>query len=95
LILQQEGNGERMERLVENVQAMLAEAIDSLTKLELIDWMRKMGLSNLFDKEMKEALETVASTNNGIFAKEDHVYASALRFKLLRQQGHVVSQGMF
>nr|WNI01958.1 terpene synthase [Psidium guajava] len=49
-----------------------------------------MGLSNLFGNEMKEALETVASTN--YFTMEYHVYASALRFRLLRQHGYVVSQ---
>ncbi|KAF8037222.1 hypothetical protein BT93_B0205 [Corymbia citriodora subsp. variegata] len=87
-----EGIEERVERLVEDVKPMIAKAVDPLANLELIDGMRKMGLSNLFDKEMKEALETVASTNKGTFTVEDHVYASALRFKLLRQYGYVVSQ---
>ncbi|KAF7848704.1 hypothetical protein BT93_L1721 [Corymbia citriodora subsp. variegata] len=89
---QKEGIEERVKRLVEDVKPMIAKAVDPLAKLELIDEMRKMGLSNLFDKEMKEALETVASTNKGTFTVEDHVYASALRFKLLRQHGYVVSQ---
>ncbi|XP_056161804.1 (E,E)-alpha-farnesene synthase-like [Syzygium oleosum] len=87
-----EGTKERVERLVEEVKPMLSEAVDSLLKLELIDSMRKLGLSNLFVTEIKEALETVASTNGGVFNVEDQLYASALRFRLLRQHGHVVSQ---
>ncbi|XP_056161807.1 (E,E)-alpha-farnesene synthase-like [Syzygium oleosum] len=87
-----EGTKERVERLVEEVKPMLSEAVDSLLKLELIDSMRKLGLSNLFVTEIKEALETVASTNGGVFNVEDRLYASALRFRLLRQRGHVVSQ---
>ncbi|KAL3742033.1 hypothetical protein ACJRO7_017508 [Eucalyptus globulus] len=87
-----EGIEQRMERLMEDVKPMLSKAVDPLAKLELINRMRKMGLSNLFDNEMKEALETVASTKNGIFDMENHVYTRALRFRLLRQYGYVVSQ---
>ncbi|KAK3433327.1 hypothetical protein EUGRSUZ_D00859 [Eucalyptus grandis] len=87
-----EGIKERMEGLVEEVKPMLSEAVDSLAKLELIDCMTKLGLSNLFENEMKEALETVASIHNGVFTMEEHLYASALRFRLLRQHGHIVSQ---
>ncbi|XP_056161806.1 (E,E)-alpha-farnesene synthase-like [Syzygium oleosum] len=87
-----EGTKEWVERLVEEVKPMLSKVVDSLLKLELIDSMRKLGLSNLFVTEIKEALETVASTNGGVFNVEDRLYASALRFRLLRQHGHVVSQ---
>ncbi|XP_056159823.1 alpha-farnesene synthase-like isoform X1 [Syzygium oleosum] len=87
-----DGIKERVERLVEEVKPMLSEEVDSLAKLELIDSMTKLGLSNLFENEIKEALETLASINNGVFTMEDHLYASALRFRLLRQHGHVVSQ---
>nr|WNI01960.1 terpene synthase [Psidium guajava] len=86
----EEGNKEQVERLVKDVKPIFAEVDDSLAKLELIDIMTKMGLSNLFEDEMKEALETVASIDN--FTMEGHVYASALRFRLLRQHGYVVSQ---
>ncbi|KAL3742037.1 hypothetical protein ACJRO7_017512 [Eucalyptus globulus] len=87
-----EGIKERVKQLVEEVKPMLSEEVNSLAKLELIDRMRKLGLYNLFNDEMKEALEPVASTNNDIFNMEDHLYANALRFRLLRQHGHVVSQ---
>ncbi|XP_039166664.1 alpha-farnesene synthase-like [Eucalyptus grandis] len=81
-----------MEGLVEEVKRMLSEVVNSLAKLELIDSMTKLGLSNLFENEMKEALEIVASINNDVFTMEEHLYASALRFRLLRQQGHIISQ---
>ncbi|XP_010054439.2 alpha-farnesene synthase [Eucalyptus grandis] len=87
-----EGIKERMEGLVEEVKPMLSKSIDSLAKLELIDSMTKLGLSNLFENEMKEALERVASINNGVFTMEEHLYVSALRFRLLRQHGHIISQ---
>ncbi|KAF8029986.1 hypothetical protein BT93_E2417 [Corymbia citriodora subsp. variegata] len=81
-----------MEQLVEEVKAMLLEAVNSLANIELIDSIAKLGLSNLFENEMKEALETIASINNGVFTTEECLYASALRFRLLRQHGHVVSK---
>jgi len=84
-----------MEGLVEEVKPMLSKSVDSLAKLELIDSMTKLGLSNLFENEMKEALERVASINNGVFTMEEHLYASALRFRVLRQHGHIVSQSKF
>ncbi|KAK3433322.1 hypothetical protein EUGRSUZ_D00864 [Eucalyptus grandis] len=87
-----EGIKERMEGLMEEVKRMLSEVVNSLAKLELIDIMTKLGLSNLFENEMKEALETVASINNGVFTMEEHLYANALRFRLLRQHGHIISQ---
>ncbi|XP_030528784.2 alpha-farnesene synthase-like [Rhodamnia argentea] len=87
-----EGIKERVKRLAEEVKPILSESVNSVSKLKLIDSMRKLGLSNLFDTEMKEALQTFASTNNGVFNMEDHLYARALRFRLLRQHGHVVSQ---
>ncbi|XP_056159826.1 (E,E)-alpha-farnesene synthase-like isoform X4 [Syzygium oleosum] len=83
-----EGIKERVEQLADEVKPMLSEAGDSLPKLELIDSMRKLGLSNLF---VTEILQTIVSTNNGVFNVEDRLYASALRFRLLRQHGHVVS----
>ncbi|KAL3742048.1 hypothetical protein ACJRO7_017516 [Eucalyptus globulus] len=79
-----EGIKERMEGLVEEVKPMLSKSVDSLATLELIDSMTKLGLSNLFENEMKEALERVASINNGVFTMEQHLYANALRFRLLR-----------
>lgn len=79
-----EGIKERVKQLVEEVKPILSEAVNPIPKLKLIDSMRKLGLSNLFDTEINEALQTVASTDSGVFNMEDHLYARALRFRLLR-----------
>lgn len=58
-----------------------------LSKLELIDSTVKLGLASYFQKEIKEALETIGHI------KED-LYATSLFFRLLRQFGYNPSQGI-
>ncbi|KAM7530750.1 hypothetical protein LguiB_034160 [Lonicera macranthoides] len=78
----------------EVVKCIFVENLDALAKLELIDSIQKLGLANLFEEEIKEALNKVAVIKSHHSIKED-LYATALCFRLLRQHGYKVSQGMF
>ncbi|KAK2644467.1 hypothetical protein Ddye_019662 [Dipteronia dyeriana] len=89
----------RAEKLKEDVQHLFVEAVEVLAKLELIDTIKKLGLSNLFEDEIREALDTIASMENIIEnlcgAEEDLLYVTALYFRLLRQHGYEISQDVF
>ena len=75
---------------------MLHKVVDPLEQLELIDILQRLGLSYHFEGEIKRILE-------GLFNINDHgddkwktknLYATTLKFRLLRQHGYSVSQGI-
>ncbi|BBH01399.1 terpene synthase 21, partial [Prunus dulcis] len=81
------------ENLIEDVKNMISvETEDLIAQLELIDSIGKLGLTNHFEKEIKEALNTVENNNPYITG---NLYATALHFKILRQHGYKVSQDVF
>ncbi|PQM36822.1 (E E)-alpha-farnesene synthase isoform X2 [Prunus yedoensis var. nudiflora] len=85
------------EKLIEDVRnhMMFVETEDLIAQLELIDSIGKLGLTNHFEKEIKEALDTIASIENNNPYMTENLYATALHFKILRQQGYKVSQDVF
>ena len=93
---QEEEHKNRAEKLKEEVKLMFGKSMEVLAKLELIDILMKLGLSILFDKEIMEALDSIAASikiNNHTL--EEDLYATALCFRLLRLHGHEISQGMY
>ncbi|XP_075650034.1 myrcene synthase, chloroplastic-like [Castanea sativa] len=85
--------------LKEQVRMMLHKVVDPLEQLELIDILQRLGISYHFEGEIKRILE-------GIYNNIDHgsdtdtwktknLYATALKFRLLRQHGYIVSQEVF
>nr|AZM65214.1 alpha-farnesene synthase [Santalum album] len=80
----------RVEKLREDVAHLLSNAQDQTTKLELVNWIEKLGLANLFPNEIKEALDAIALDEN-----QKDLPAVALRFRLLRQHGYNVPQDVF
>nr|QGX02122.1 sesquiterpene synthase 1-2 [Tripterygium wilfordii] len=78
--------------LKEHVKRLFIDADDLLSKLELIDSIKKLGLANHFREEIKEALDNIASKNQ---STEADLYSTALRFKVLRQNGYEVFQDVF
>ncbi|KAF2303395.1 hypothetical protein GH714_017831 [Hevea brasiliensis] len=84
------------ERLRQDVKHLFVETVDLQAILELVDCIRKLGLASHFNDEIKEALDSVASSmkkNN--FNVEGNLYFAALSFRLLRQHGYEVSQDVF
>ncbi|KAM3749479.1 hypothetical protein ACB098_05G188300 [Castanea mollissima] len=85
----------RVQKLKEDVRIIFANAVDSVAAFELIDSINKLGLASHFDMEIKEALDTIASTKKKISSPEEDLYTTALCFRLFRQHGYEVSQDMF
>ncbi|CAL5410994.1 unnamed protein product [Camellia sinensis] len=85
----------QVEKLKEEVMCMFMEAVDLAAKLEFIDNIEKLGLANLFEMEIKEALDTIVAFKNNHPITEEGLYANALFFRLLRQHGFNISQDIF
>ncbi|XP_054814806.1 alpha-farnesene synthase-like [Prosopis cineraria] len=81
----------RLEKMIKEAKSLFVEEIGPLPKLELISTIQNLGLANHFQKEIKEAIETVISVKNNNIRVHDHVYFNAQCFRLLRQNGYEVS----
>ncbi|KAH7545844.1 hypothetical protein FEM48_Zijuj01G0136800 [Ziziphus jujuba var. spinosa] len=83
------------EKYTENVKEIFDETKELQSMLELVDSLRKLGLAHKFEKEIKKALDTVASTENSNPLIGTDLYLTSLYFRLLRQHGYQVSQDLF
>jgi len=77
------------------VKSVFVQEKDIFKKLELVDWIQKLGLANHFQKEINGFLESLAvhvktSTFN---LSSEHLHLSALSFRLLRNHGYAVLPG--
>lgn len=71
------------------------EDAESLDLLELIDDIQRLGLGHHFEIDISRALEKfVSSEHSGVAAADNSLHAVALRFRLLRQHGYEISQGI-
>ncbi|MBA0785551.1 hypothetical protein Gotri_027799 [Gossypium trilobum] len=94
--LQDESYQVRASKLKEEVRMMLGNVVDPLEKLELIDTLQRLGLSYHFDAEINKTLKNISTDRiNTVAWKKDNVYATALEFRLLRQNGYKVDQDVF
>ncbi|CAK9149892.1 unnamed protein product [Ilex paraguariensis] len=84
----------RVNELKRHVKMMLEEAKKPLDQLELVDNLQRLGVSYHFEDLIKRVLENIYNNNGSDdkWYKED-LYATALRFRLLRQDGYNVPQG--
>ncbi|XVE49792.1 hypothetical protein DITRI_Ditri01bG0110100 [Diplodiscus trichospermus] len=71
------------------------EDADSLSLLELIDDIQRLGLGHRFEMDIARALEKFVSSEDSAVAAENSLHAVALRFRLLRQHGFEISQDVF
>ena len=83
----------RVQKLKKDVRIIFANAVDFVATFELIDRIKKLGLASHFDMEIKEALDTIASTKKKVSSPKEDLYTTALCFRLFRQHGYEVSQG--
>ncbi|KAG5551790.1 hypothetical protein RHGRI_010019 [Rhododendron griersonianum] len=89
---------QRVEKLKGEVKAMIGDTnVNSLTILELINDIQRLGLSHHFQKDITRALDIILlSVINGTNLRADQpisVHATALCFRLCRQHGYEASQG--
>ncbi|XXG69517.1 hypothetical protein AAC387_Pa06g2362 [Persea americana] len=89
-----ETHATRVEKLKEDVKYLLKATDSSLTQIQLIDNLHRLGVSGLFESEIKQLLCTISSDKTSIEMKED-LHAVSTRFRLLRQHGYKVSAEVF
>lgn len=89
---------EKLEERAKKVEEEVRKVINGIdTKpllLELIDDVQHLGLTYKFEKDIIKALEKIVSLDEN----EKHIselYYTALSFRLLRQHGFEVSQGIY
>ncbi|MED6213263.1 hypothetical protein PIB30_091447, partial [Stylosanthes scabra] len=64
-------------------------------KLDLINDVKRLGLSYHFEKEIAETLDMFVSTTSGNFVNTKSLHETALSFRLLREYGYEVSPDVF
>ncbi|XP_077224160.1 alpha-terpineol synthase, chloroplastic-like [Tasmannia lanceolata] len=78
----------RVEKLKDDVRRLFEKMDKPRSRLELIDTLQRLGLAYHFKKGIKEALGIISMDE-----MEGELYATSLRFRLLRQHGFEVSTG--
>ncbi|KAF8043192.1 hypothetical protein BT93_A1512 [Corymbia citriodora subsp. variegata] len=92
----EERSMEQVEKMKEEVRDLIRSEMPLVEKLEQIDAVQRLGLGYHFEPEIKNALQAIidgATDTAGAF--DDGLHATALRFRLLRQNGFTVEQGVF
>ncbi|KAL8154782.1 terpene synthase 10-like [Apium graveolens] len=80
--------------LRENVRNLLNKGnTDSLHALELIDTIQRLGVGYHFEDEIKRTLEFVYNNDDNLSCLD--LYATSLRFRILRQHNFYVPQDAF
>ncbi|KAI7992762.1 hypothetical protein LOK49_LG12G02338 [Camellia lanceoleosa] len=74
------------EKLKEEVKRMLAEVVDPLGGLEMIDDLQRLGVFYHFEDEIKRVLDNIR--NDDKWNNED-LHSTALQFRLLRQHYNI------
>ncbi|CAK8576235.1 unnamed protein product [Lathyrus sativus] len=84
----------RSRRLKEEVRRMIND--ENVEILELLENVKRLGLSYHFEKEIIEALDRFLSLEmHGDIVIEENLHKTALKFKLLREYGYHVSPDIF
>ncbi|CAN4111969.1 unnamed protein product [Withania somnifera] len=88
---------ERLDKLKKemkkNLMMMVDEGSQELDKLELIDNLERLGLSYHFKDEIRQILGSIHEENSTSAATSgDSLYYTALKFRILRQHGFLISQ---
>ncbi|XP_040947372.1 tricyclene synthase TPS4, chloroplastic-like [Gossypium hirsutum] len=87
---------ERAAKLEQELRFVLHdENAEPVNLLELIDDIQRLGLGHHFEIDINRALENFVSSDDYSVATKYSLHATALRFRLLRQHGYVVSQDVF
>lgn len=79
----------------EKVKNMLQKTVDkSVEKLKLIDTIQRLGVAYHFESQIEACLCNIYDSDKN-FLQEDgeDISVVALRFRLLRQYGYLVSSG--
>lgn len=74
---------------------MLGKVEQPLDQLELIDLLQRLGISYQFEDEIKRLLNSIYCNHNiDDKWKKENLHATALEFRILRQNGYSIPQGI-
>ncbi|KAI3961566.1 hypothetical protein MKW92_032760 [Papaver armeniacum] len=82
-----------VKNIKKQVKGLLKNAVKPLEKLELIDAIQRLGMSYLVEEDILKILENMY--HDDAQKMKDNLYATSLRFRLLRQYGFHESQDTF
>ncbi|XP_038902082.1 terpene synthase 10-like [Benincasa hispida] len=93
---------DRRDILIRKVKTILNEELlvnDILKGLEVVDELKRLGLSYHFQMEINQILESMnekfQNGGEGLEWKNKSLYATSLHFRILRQHGYHISQDVF
>ncbi|KAI3961567.1 hypothetical protein MKW92_032761 [Papaver armeniacum] len=82
-----------VKNIKKQVKGLLKNAIKPLEKLEFIDAIQRLGMSYLIEEDILNILQNMYHDDSQ--KMKDNLYATSLRFRLLRQYGFYESQDTF
>ncbi|KDP35323.1 hypothetical protein JCGZ_09482 [Jatropha curcas] len=85
----------RISKLKEDVTVILNQPMNTLDQLELIDTLQRLGLAYHFEHEITRILMVIYGHNSDNTQIKECLYATALKFRLLRQHGYRIPQEIF
>lgn len=92
----EEDNARRMGKLSEDVKQLIYRKKGIEDQLQLIDHLRQLGAAYHFKEDIKDALWTIYDSMEEVsMLLKDNLHATALMFRLLREHGFAVSEGVF
>ncbi|KAJ8485843.1 hypothetical protein OPV22_018328 [Ensete ventricosum] len=94
--VQEEDNARRMGKLTEDVKQLIYMKKGIEDQLQLIDHLQQLGVAYHFKEDIKDALGTIYGSMEEVnMLLKDNLHATALMFRLLREHGFAVSEGLF
>ncbi|CAL9152026.1 unnamed protein product [Musa hybrid cultivar] len=92
----EEDNATRMGKLTEDVKQLIYMKKGIEDQLQLIDHLQQLGVAYHFKEDIKDALWTIYRSMEEVnMLLKDNLHATALMFRLLREHGFAVSEGVF
>ncbi|RRT34383.1 hypothetical protein B296_00049056 [Ensete ventricosum] len=92
----EEQNAARISNLEEEVVKLIQEEKELEDQLQLIDHLQQLGVAYHFKDDIKDALGSIhGSLEDKSMLLKDNLHATALLFRLLRENGFDVSEEMF
>ncbi|THU59402.1 hypothetical protein C4D60_Mb07t01790 [Musa balbisiana] len=92
--MEEEQNAARISKLEEEVVKLIQEEKGLEDQLQLIDHLQQLGVAYHFKDDIKDALGRIhGSLEDTSMLLKDNLHATALLFRLLRENGFDVSEG--
>jgi len=77
--------------LKEKVRMMFNKMENEFDQLEFIDVLQRLGVAYQFNNEIRNMLDNIYNSQTSKL--KNNLYATSLKFRLLRQHGYNISTG--